>query len=389
MNNIKNIRTTTSCKINKMDKSGGIRRVGEFRKKSKIDKSGESGRMNIVCKFSRIRKRVISVGTLAALLVAGALSLSACGSGETTQTYAWVLATASPEDTVTQLYAEKFAEQVEELSDGEMRVQVYPNSSLGGDTELLESCMTGDIPFVVQNTAPQVSYLPRLCLFDLPCVFDTIDELHEVLDNEEFMEKVNDIYAEKGIELLGMSDQDFRVMTSNKEIETIEDFKGIKIRTMENSYHMEFWSAIGANPTPMSFSEVYIGLQQNTIDAQENPYEVIVSNKFYEQQKYIIQTNHLPHLLTLITNQDFMDELSEDQQEIIREAATIAGDYAREQAQERVSQRIEICEEGGSTVVAVSDELRDEMRAASADLYEEIREVVDDDELYYMYVGEE
>ncbi|MCD8300472.1 MAG: TRAP transporter substrate-binding protein, partial [Clostridiales bacterium] len=343
----------------------------------KISKYGKTG---------RIRKRAVSVTVLAALLVAGTLSLTACGSGETTQTYAWVLATASPEDTVTQIYSEKFAEEVEEMSGGEMRIQVYPNSSLGGDTELLESCMTGDIPFVVQNTAPQVSYLPRLCLFDLPCVFDTIDELHEVLDNEEFMEKVNDIYAEKGIELLGMSDQDFRVMTSNKMIESIDDFKGIKIRTMENSYHMEFWSAIGANPTPMSFSEVYIGLQQNTIDAQENPYEVIVSNKFYEQQKYIIQTNHLPHLLTLITNQDFMDELSEDQQEIIREAAGIAGDYAREQAQERVDERIAICEEGGSTVVAVSDELRDEMRAASADLYEEIREVVDDDELYYMYV---
>ena len=182
-----------------------------------------------------MKKKLLSIICIIAL-VAGMLTLSGCQ--ESGQTYAWVLATASPEDTVTQIYAEKFAEEVNRLSNGEMRIQIYASSSLGGDTELLESVMCGDIPFVVQNTAPQVSYLPQLCLFDLPCVFDNIDQLHEVLDNEVFMTKVNEIYAEKGIELLGMSDQDFRVMSSNVNVEQPGDFAGIKIRTMENSYHM-------------------------------------------------------------------------------------------------------------------------------------------------------
>lgn len=335
-----------------------------------------------------MKKKIISVFFLA-LLMAGIIVINSGCDGESEQTYAWVLATASPEDTVTQLYAEKFVEEVERLSDGEMKIDIYSNSSLGGDTELLESVMCGDIPFVVQNTAPQVSYLPRLCLFDLPCVFESIEELYEVLDNEEFMEKINEIYAEKGIVLLAMSDQNFRVMSSNVKVETIEDFSGIKIRTMENSYHMAFWKAIGANPTPMSFSEVYIGLQQNTIDAQENPYEVIVSNKFYEQQAYIIQTNHLPHLLSLITNEEFLESLTEEQQEIIYEAAEIACEYAREQAAERVEERIAVCEEYGTEIVEISDELWEDMKEASADLYEEIREVVDDDELYYLYIGED
>ncbi len=333
------------------------------------------------------RKGFMCRAILLAALIICTLLLGGCQ--EKGQTYAWVLATASPEDTVTQLYAEKFAEEVNRLSDGEMSVEVYANSSLGGDTELLESVMCGDIPFVVQNTAPQVSYLPRLCLFDLPCVFSDITELHKVLDNDVFMEKVREIYAEKGIDLLGMSDQNFRVMTSNVNIEKLADFSGVKIRTMENSYHMAFWNAIGANPTPMAFSEVYIGLQQNTIDAQENPYEVVVSNKFYEQQDYVVQTNHLPHLLTLITNQDFMADLSEDQQAIIREAAATAGDYSREQALERANDRIAICEEGGAEIVELSDELRDQMREASTDLYEQIRAAVGDDELYEMYVGNE
>lgn len=330
-------------------------------------------------------KKTIVRGLLVSALLLSCLSLTGCE--EKGQTYAWVLATASPEDTVTQLYAVKFAEEVNRLSGGDMNIEVYANSSLGGDTELLESVMCGDIPFVVQNTAPQVSYLPRLCLFDLPCVFGEITELHTVLDNEAFMEKINAIYEEKGVALLGMSDQNFRVMTSNVPVETLEDFSGIKIRTMENSYHMAFWSAIGANPTPMAFSEVYIGLQQHTIDAQENPYEVVVSNKFYEQQDYVVQTNHLPHLLSLITNQEFLEGLSEDQQAIIHEAAAIARDYSREQALSRANDRIAICEEGGATIVELSDELRAQMREASADLYETIRQAVGDDELYEMYTS--
>lgn len=330
-------------------------------------------------------KKILTLITTVALL-ASMLLLGGCGNGNE-QEYAWVLATASPEDTVTQLYAEKFAEEVERLSNGEMRIEVYSNSSLGGDTELLESCMCGDIPFVVQNTAPQVSYMPQLCLFDLPCVFDNIDQLHKVLDNEEFMEKINEIYAQKGIELLGMSDQDFRTMSSSKKVTKIEDFKGIKIRTMENEYHMDFWKSVNANPSPMAFAEVYIGLQQHTIDAQENPYEVIVSNKFYEQQDYIIQTNHLPHLLSLVTNKEFMEGLTADQQAIINEAAATACDFARAKAQERVNDRIAICEDGGSEIVPVSPELREEMRKRSEKVYEKIKKKVNDDELYNTYLS--
>ena len=87
---------------------------------------------------------------------------------------------------------------------------------------------------------------------------------------------------------------------------------------------MAYWKALGASPTPMTFSEVYIGLQQGTIDAQENPYEVIVSNKLYEQQDYVVETNHLPHLISLIVSEEFMKGLTDEQQQIIREAAETA-----------------------------------------------------------------
>lgn len=314
-------------------------------------------------------------------------SLAACGTGEQ-QEYAWVLATASPDDTVTGLFAEKFAEEVNTLSGGEMRIQVYHNSTLGGDTELFESVQTGDIPFVVQNTAPEVSYLPRLALFDLPCVFSNLDELHAVLDDDVFMEKTNAIYQAGGFRLLAMADQNFRVMTTNRKIESMSDFKGIKIRTMENSNHMAFWSSIGTNPTPMAFAELYVGLEQNTVDAQENPYEVICSNKFYEVQKYVVETNHLPHLLALVTNDEFYNNLTAEEQAVIDEAASNAENFAREQAIARADSRIKEIEDNGGQIVPVSDELRSEMRSASANLYEQIREIVGDDELFEAYCGD-
>lgn len=333
-----------------------------------------------------MKKKLLLLTVLAALF--SCLLLTGCGD-EGTQTYAWVLAHSSTEDTVTQLYSEKFAEEVERLSDGAMRIQVYSNGSLGGDTELLESCEVGDIPFVVQNTAPQVSYLPQLALFDLPCLYSDIEDVQAVFDDEAFTNKINDIYLSGGFRLLGMADQNFRVMSSNVKVENMEDFKGIKIRTMENAYHIAFWKSLGANPTPMTFSEVYIGLSQGTIDAQENPYEVIVSSKLYETQKYAIQTNHLPHLISLIVSEEFFQGLDADQQAIIQEAADIAKEYAREQAAERAEERIQVMESNGCEIVPVSDEMYEEMREAASGVYEDIREVVNDDELFNAYAGEQ
>lgn len=322
------------------------------------------------------------------LAVAGILStaLTGCGSsGEEVQRYSWPLATASPEDTVTQLFAEKFAEEVSDLSNGKMKIQVYANSTLGGDRDLLETCADGDIPFVVQNTAPQVSFMNDLAVFDLPCVFDSLDDCRKKIDDPEFNSLISNVYTDGGYHLLGMADQGFRVMSTNKPVNSLADFKGQKIRTMENPYHLAFWKALGANPTPMSFSEVYIGLQQHTIDAQENPYEVIVSNNLYEQQDYVVETNHLPHLISLIVNDDFFQDLPEDEQEIMTEAAQLATEYAREQSDARIADKIAVIEDSGTQIIKLSDETRKEIREASQGVYDSIKAKINPD-IYNSYM---
>lgn len=338
------------------------------------------------------KKRWISA-MLIVTLTCG-LGLTACGGTQGSvpgteeaevQRYAWPLGSSSPEDTVTQIYAEKFAEEVDRLSGGSMKISVYPNSVLGGDRELLESCKDGDIPFVVQNTAPQVTFMKDTAVFDMPALFETIDEVREHVDNLEFMELMQQVYHDGGYELLGYADQGFRVMTTNKKVESLADFKGQKIRTMENSYHMDFWKKLKASPTPMSFSEVYIGLQQGTIDAQENPYEVIVSNKLYEQQDYVVETNHLPHLISLIVSDEFFQDLPEDKQAILVEAAEIAKEEARQASDDRIADKIKVIEDSGTQIVTLSDELRAEIRDAVQPVYDEIEKNIEK-KLYNAYM---
>ena len=127
----------------------------------------------------------------------------------------------------------------------------------------------------------------------------------------------------------------------------------------------------------MSFSEVYIGLQQHTIDAQENPYEVIVSNNLYEQQDYVVETNHLPHLISLIVNDDFFQDLPADEQEIMTEAAKIATEYAREQSDARIADKIATIEESGTKILTLDDQTRADIREASKSVYASIKENID------------
>ena len=299
------------------------------------------------------------------MIISLTAGLAACGlAGEGSQAaakdagvqrYAWPLGSSSPEDTVTQIYAEKFADEVDRLSDGKMKISVYPNSVLGGDRELLESCKDGDIPFVVQNTAPQVTFMKDTAVFDMPALFDSIDEVREHVDNPKFMKLMQQVYNDGGYELLGYADQGFRVMTTNKKIESLADFKGQKIRTMENSY------------------------QQGTIDAQENPYEVIVSNKLYEQQDYVVETNHLPHLISLIVSEEFMKGLTDEQQQIIREASETAKQYAREQSDERIASKIKTIEDSGTQIITLSDEVHEQIRKECQPIYESIEKNVSSD----------
>ena len=134
------------------------------------------------------------------------------------------------------------------------------------------------------------------------------------------MKKINEIYNAGGFRLLSMADQNFRVMTANKKIQSMEDFRGIKIRTMENSNHMAFWQAIGAEPTPLAWSELYISLQNGTVDAEENAADSILGASFQEVQDYLACTNHILYCNQVCINNQAWNDLPKQYQEALTEA---------------------------------------------------------------------
>ena len=293
--------------------------------------------------------------------------------GNSEQRYDWPLATSSTEDTITHIFATAFAEEVYRLSNGKMKIRVYPQSSIGTDREVLESLKDGDIPFTAQSPATQVVFMPEVSIFDLPCVFDNIEDARTTIDRENFLDELKPIYLKSGYRLLGIADQGFRVMTSNRKFDGIESLRGLKIRTMENPIHLQFWRAIGANPTPMTFSEVYIGLQQGTIDAQENSYSIIASAKIYEQQKYAVEIQALPDFITLIVSESFYQQLPVEQQRIIDEASFLAQRKARDSADITINEKKQELLNTGMQIIELDEEIRSSLREDSISVHDIVR----------------
>lgn len=264
-------------------------------------------------------------------------------------------------ESVTGLLASDFAGRVEALSGGKMTVNVYPSGQLGSDKELIQSCVSGDIEFVVQNHAAQTNNVEQAAVLDMPFLFQSIEQARTVIDDPVFRESFERAYGEKNLKLLLISDNGFREMTSNLNIEKLEDFKGLNIRTMENPIHLAIWQALNANPTPMNRSEVFLSLQQGLLEAQEDPNTNNLLNAYNEVQEYAIQTNHLFHDVTVITNLEFYDTLPDEYRRWIDQASVEALEESRKVSDTKNSEQDLI--DAGMTVVHLSDEVYEQIVA--------------------------
>lgn len=327
------------------------------------------------------------------LSLAMTLSLAACG-GSTASTpgssttpsdtdsgadaaasYSFTVGTNTAENSVNHLLAAKFKELMEERSEGAVTVTLYENGSLGGDAELTESCIAGSVDFIVGMTGSLVNYIPEAALFDLPNVFPDLATARKVLDGP-ILADLQAAYEAGGLKLFGYADSGFRVMSSSKAVHQMSDFKGIKIRTMENPNHIAYWQSLGANPTPADFSELYMSLEQGTLDAQENPFDLIVANKLYEPQAYIIETNHLLHTLNMVGSKVTYDSLPADIQEMVSACAAEAHQYARQMADERIDEQKAFIEEAGLEIITLDADMIVEMADAASGVYDLVRSQV-------------
>lgn len=269
--------------------------------------------------------------------------------------------------------AYKVAELIQEKSGGSIKVDVYPNAQLGGDRELIESTQAGSLAMTTLTTAPMVSFIPELAVFDMPVALTDREVAFEVVQGE-FGEMIKEKYENAGFKLLMMVPDSFRIMSSNVDVKKFEDFKGIDIRTMENKYHMAFWKNLGANPTPLAFGELYIALQQGLVKAQENPYATIVASKLYEQQKYIVNTNHIMFLSTTVMNKDMYDALSAEHKAVIDEAFAEAAQFAFEEGSRQAGVALKTLEDAGLEIIDLPEAEYLKVQEAAKPVYDMIKE---------------
>lgn len=220
----------------------------------------------------------------------------------------------------------KFAELVNQKTGGKVKVEVYPSSQLGNDRDMAEGLQMGSVDFAL-IAGVLGNFEPTIQLLEMPYLFRDDNHLRKVLYGPIGQEIFDKMLKNTGIRGLAYWDRGPRQVTSNKPINSPADLKGLKIRVPEIPPMVAAWKAMGANPTPMAFGEVYTALQQHTIDAQENPIPIIYSARFYEVQKYLALTNHKYEYVILAMSDKTYQKLTPDQQKAVEEAAKEAADY--------------------------------------------------------------
>jgi TRAP-type transport system periplasmic protein len=249
---------------------------------------------------------------------------------------------------------QKFGEIIEAETDGKIKVEIYPNGQLGDDRTMIEGLQFGTLEAVGVSTSMLANWAPPMLAYDLPFAFPDAETAYKVLDGP-FGEKVGTLLENEDLVLLSYMENGFRLLTNNeKEVRTISDIKGLKIRTMQTPVHLETWKALGASPTPMAYTELFTAMQQGVIDGQENPYGNMAMDKFYEVQKYLTETKHVYNPMGLVISKKFFDGLSKEEQEIVMKAGKEAGDYQRKLNQDETEKYKQVLIDNGMQITELS-----------------------------------
>ena len=261
---------------------------------------------------------------------------------------------------------EKFKEVVEEKTGGNVTVEIHPSSSLGTEREMIEGLQLGTIDMCLAATSQLTSFVPEYQVFDLPYIFTSREQAWNTLDGE-LGEEMLDILEDKGIVGLSYFEVGFRNFTNNMgPINTPADISGKKFRTMETPVHVQSIGYWGGNAVSMPIGEVYTALQTGTIDGQENPLSIILSQKLYEVQKYISISEHFYTGTPLLISKNLWDTMTPELQAVIQEAADAGRDVCRETNVAAEEEAIAIFEEAGCQI---NDADKEAFQATSEEIY--------------------
>lgn len=218
-----------------------------------------------------------------------------------------------------QTISEQFAELVSERTDGEITIEIYPSDQLGNQTQLVEGTLLGTNDMVLTSDAVLSNFVPQVGMINLPFIFRDSEHVRAALDGEVGQD-LSAMVEEQGAVVVGWWENGFRHITNSRNpIETPEDLKGMQLRVPEGPVFVSTFEALGVNPTPISFGELYSALQLGVVDGQENPPAHILTQKFHEVQDYVSRTGHIYLSSPVLINKSLLESLSEEHQSVILE----------------------------------------------------------------------
>lgn len=262
--------------------------------------------------------------TVLATITAGLLAGSALAADMTLK-----LGHLANEQNPWHLASVKFGEELKRLTDGRIEVEVYPNESLGKEIDLINGMQLGTVDMTITGESLQ-NWAPMAALLAVPYAYKSIEHMDEVASGE-IGDKIEQQIIEKvQIRPIAYFARGPRNLTSNRPITSPDELNGLKMRVPNVPLFVDVWSALGANPGPMAFSEVFTSLQNGTIEAQENPLALIRSANFNEVQSHVNMTEHVRSWIYLTIAESTWNKLSADDQAAVMEAAKTAQVYERE-----------------------------------------------------------
>ncbi|KGF35888.1 hypothetical protein HMPREF2134_03415 [Peptoniphilus lacrimalis DNF00528] len=285
-----------------------------------------------------------------------------------------------PEDHPTNTtLVDYFKPIIEEKSGGKIKVEIYPNAQLGSDRQAIESVINGSIEMSVPGGPVISGFYEPYMVYDLPFLFNSREAAYSAFDGE-LKDKLSDgLLKAQNIRILGIGENGFRhITTNNKAIKAPEDLKGLKIRTMECPVHLKTFEALGANPTPIAFNELFTALQQGTVDGQENPIAIIYTSKLYEVQNYLTLDGHYYVNCPYIVNENFWQSLSKEEQDIVQKAIDETVKQQRIELEKQEQEYLELIKKSGTKVIELSDEQKDKFKKSTQSVYEWFEENYED-----------
>ena len=304
-----------------------------------------------------LKKTLVTAAALLMLGVAGAQDI---------KERSFKLAQQNPKGHPLVTGAEKFAEIVAAKSGGKIKINLFPGGVLGGDGPTVSALQGGTVEITVLNSGILASQVKDFEVYDFPFMFANANEADAIVDGP-LGQKLHAKLEEKGIVGLDFFELGFRNITNSKRpINTVADLDGLKLRVIPNAINVDWVKAVGANPTPLAFPEVYAALEQKAIDGQENPLNVILANKFAEVQKHLAITNHQYNPQSLIFSKKVWDTLSNDEKKILQDAAVEAAKFQRQTSRDAAASTLAELKKAGMQVTefnaAEQANLRDKLK---------------------------